>query len=60
MVAKGRERERDGWGAWLNRCSLWPLEWIRNEILLGSTGNYVWSLMMEQDNVRKKNVYMYV
>ena len=24
------------------------------------TGNYVWSLMMEYDNVRKKNVYMYV
>ena len=22
------------------------------------TGNYVWSLMMEHDNVRKKNVYM--
>ena len=38
---------------------LLPLEWISNEILLGSTGNYVWSLMMEQDNVRKKNVYMY-
>ena len=25
-----------------------------------STGNYVWSLVMEQDDVRKKNVYMYV
>ena len=23
-------------------------------------GNYVWSLMMEHDNVRKKNVYRYV
>ena len=43
-----------------NRCRLLPLEWISNEILLCSTGNYVWSLMMEHDNVRKKNVYMYV
>ena len=25
-----------------------------------STGNYVWLLVMEHDNVRKKNVYMYV
>ena len=44
----------------VNRCRLQPLEWISNEILLCSTGNYVWSLMMEHDNVRKKNVYMYV
>ena len=28
----------------VNRCR--PLEWISNEILLWSTGNYVWSLMM--------------
>ena len=24
------------------------------------TGNYVWSLMMQHDNVRKNRVYMYV
>ena len=29
------------------------MEWISNEILPCSSGNYVWSLMMEQDNVRK-------
>ena len=44
----------------VNRCRLLPLEWISNEILLSSTGNYVWSLMMEHDNERKKNAYMYV
>ena len=33
---------------------------ISNEILLCSTGNSVWSLVMEHDHVRKKNVYMYV
>ena len=44
----------------VNRYKLLPLEWINNEILLYSTGNYVWSLVMEHDNVRKKNVYIYV
>ena len=44
----------------VNRCRLLHLEWITHEILLCSTGNYVGSLMMEHDNVTKKNVYMYV
>ena len=48
------------WEFAVNRCKLLPLEWISNGILLCSTGNYVWSLVMEHDNVRKKNVYMYV
>ena len=43
----------------VNRCKLLPLEWISNEILLYSAGNYILSLM-EHDNVRRKNVYMYV
>ena len=38
----------------VNRCRLLPLKWISNEILLCSTGNYVWSLMTEADNVQKK------
>ena len=53
-LPSGRGREWDG-GSGVNRCRLLPLEWISNEILLCSTGNYVWSLMMELDNVRKKN-----
>ena len=44
----------------VNRCRLLPLECISNDILLFSTGNYVWSLMMEHNNVRKTNVYIYV
>ena len=48
------------WEFGVNRCKLLPLEWISNEILLYSTGNYVQSLMMEHDNVRKKNVYICV
>ena len=44
----------------LNRCKLLSLEWISNEILLYSTGSYFQLLMMEHDNVRKKNVYVNV
>ncbi len=55
VVAMG-EGEGVGWMG----CRVLPLESISNEILLCSTVNYVWSLMMEHDNVRKKNVYMYV
>ena len=46
------------WEFGVNRCRLLPLEWISNAILLSSTGNYVWSLVMEHENVRKKNVHM--
>ena len=48
------------WELGVDRCKLLPLEWIGNEILLCSTGNYIQSLMMQHDNVGKKNVYMYV
>ena len=43
-----------------NRYRLLPLEWISNEILLHSTGNYAYSLMIDHGNVRKNNVCMYV
>ena len=42
------------WEFGVNRCKLLSLEWIRNEILLFSTGNYIQSLMMVHDNVRKR------
>jgi len=42
------------WELGVKRCGLLPLEWISNEILLCGTGNYVYSLLMEHDNVRKK------
>ena len=48
------------WEFGVNRCKLVPLEWIGNEILLYSIGDYVWSLLMEHDHVRKKNIYMHV
>ena len=59
MLPRGRGREQDGLGTGVNRCRLMPLAQISNEIQY-STGNYVYSLMMEHDNVRKKNLYMYM
>ena len=61
VVAK---REGEGVGGTGNLgfidLKLLPLEWRSSGILLYSTGNCVWSLVMEHENVRKKNVYMYV
>ena len=37
------------WEFGFSRCKLLHLEWISNEILLFSTGNYIWSLVMEHD-----------
>ena len=41
------------WELRVNRCKLLHLESISNEILLYSTGNYIQSLMME-NNVRNR------
>ena len=37
------------WEFWGNKCKLPHLEWIDNEVLLYSTGNYIRSLVMEHD-----------
>ena len=42
------------WEFGVSRCKRLHLEWISNEILLYSTWNYIYSLMMEHDNVRKR------
>lgn len=59
VVARGRG-SGVGWELGVNRYTRLPLEWMSNEILLCSPGNYVSSLSMEHDHVRKKNVSMYV
>ena len=43
LVVAKRDGERVGWigSLGVNRCKLRPLEWISNEILLYSTGNYL-------------------
>ena len=38
-----------GWEIGVSRCQLSYLEWIRNEVLLYSTGNYIQSFLTEHD-----------
>ena len=59
LVVAKEDREGVGWtgNLGINRCKLLPLEWKSDEILPYSTGNYIQSLTMEHDNVRKRNVY---
>ena len=57
------EREGSGmdWEFGVSRCKLFHLEWISNEVLLHSTGNYIQSLRQKimEDNIRK-GMYLYV
>ena len=50
------------WESVVNRCKQLHLEWISNEILLYSTGNYIQSFVIEHDAgyCEKKNTYIYV
>ena len=48
------------WESGVNRCKLLPLEWISNEILLYSTGNYIQSLVMGHDVREKECIYICV
>lgn len=45
---EGRVREGLGFGGG-NRCKHLHLEWVSNEILMYSPGNYTQSLFLEQD-----------
>ena len=40
-------------GVGVSRCTLFHLQWIRNEVLLYSTGNYTQPLVMEE-HMRKR------
>ena len=46
----------------VSRCKLLHLEWINNEVLLYSTGNYIQSLGMEHNGreYEKENVYIHL
>ena len=48
VVAKSRESGMD-WEFGVGRCKLLHLEWINNEVLLYSSGNYIQSLGIEHD-----------
>ena len=42
----------------VSRCKLLPLEWIRNKVLLYSTGNYSQYLGIKHDKRYYENKYM--
>ena len=46
---EGRGRREMDWDLGVGRCKLLHLEWINNEVLLCSTGNYIQSHVMECD-----------
>ena len=58
VVAKGEGEGGGGrgmdWESVISRCKLWHLEWISNEVLLYGTGNYIQSLVMMEDSMRKR------
>ena len=59
-LLRGRGGSGIDWESRVNRCKLWPLKWVSNEILLYSTGNYIQSLVMEHDGglCEEKNIYI--
>ena len=61
MVAKGKGRGIGMDGEFgVGRCRLLHLEWISNEVLLHSTGNYVQSLRLDHDGREyEKKMYIY-
>ena len=59
------KEEGEGWMDWeyvVNKHKLLHLEWISNEVLLYTTGNYMQSLEIEHDRrqCEKKSVYIYM
>ena len=63
VVAKGKgEGSGMDWVFGVSRYKLFHSEWISNEVLLYSTGNYIQSLGIEHDGRKyeKKNVYIHV
>ena len=54
------ERQRSGMDGefGIGRCKLLHLEWISNEVLLYSMGNYIQSLRVEHKTVLKKKVLL--
>jgi len=49
------------WEFGVSRCKLLHLEWINNEVLLYSTGNYIQSPGIDHDGKSYlKNIYIYM
>ena len=49
VVAKGQGGSGMDWEFGVSKCKLLHLEWICNEVLLYSTGNYIQSFGIDHD-----------
>ena len=60
-LARGLGESRMEWEFEISRCKLLHLEWVRNEVLLYSPGNYIQSPGIEHDGTEYERniVYMY-
>ena len=54
VCQRGREGSGIDWEFGVNRCKLLHLEWIDNKVLLYSTGNYIQSPVMENDDKKRE------
>ena len=57
---RGGRRSGMDWEFGVGKCKLLHLEWISNEVLLYSTGNYIQSLGIEYDGRQYENMYIYI
>ena len=51
--------EREGLGVWISRGKLLYIEWIKNKVLLYSTGDYIqYPVINHNEKNMKKNIYI--
>ena len=55
----GGGRSGMGWEFGVSRCKLLHLEWIRNEVLLYNTENYIQSVWIEHNASKRMYICMY-
>ena len=61
MVAKGQVGQGGmDWEFGINRCKLEYIKWIKNKVLLHSTGSYIQYLGINHNGKQYKKEYTYV
>ena len=61
VVSMGKGHgEGNDWEFWISRCKLLYIEWIKNKVLLYSTGNYIHYPVINHigKEYGKKNIYV--
>ena len=56
----GEGRSRKDWEFGVSRCKLFHLEWTSNEVLLYNTRNYIQSLVMEYNMIKRIYILKYI